>query len=763
MKKILFSIVTITTLIFSSKAQNVNIPDANFKSYLVGNTAINTSGDSEIQVTEANSFTGTIDINSNGTITNLTGIEEFVNLTNLDCAGNNITIIDLTQNIDLTFLNISAMSTLSSIDISQNTALVTFYCGGSSLNSLDLSSNTNLTTFDCNTSSLTSINIANGNNTNISYFKTLSNPNLNCIEVDNVGWSSSNWTDIDSWSYFSVDCSVPNAADTVYVNTNATGNNDGTSWTDAYTELSDATINANQLSEIWVAEGTYLPHATNRFVSFIPIAKMYGGFNGTETQLTERDWIANPTILSGNIGDNSDETDNSYTVIIPQSMDSIVVDGFTISDGYANGSTGALRFGGGMYVSNNTTPVTIKNCIIKNNKATGDAGIYCELSGANTGLTKNVLIENTQFTNNLSRWSPAFGIIVLSGTINVNLVNCLIDNNETNFFPSSTNTANNMPGGRFTVVNGSGLNGKVINCTFTKNTNNSAFTDAEKSVFGIQGSTNNTQIYNSIFWDNPGNLDNISVGYGNNATYTPNSVEVFNTISEDVMANIPYVTTTNSGQGDPLFTNSSVDDFTLQNTSVVIDGGSTDGILSLIPITDLNRGTRIVGTNIDLGCYESCTATNDLTTLTSGLTITANENSTGITYRWLDCDNNDSFISGETSQSFTATSNGSYACEITNECSIDTTLCIDISGLGITDNNTSSNLLIYPNPTNGELNIETGTLTIAEAKIVDITGKTIATISFDSNTADVSYLANGIYFLQIQTENGLVTQKIIKE
>ncbi len=70
-------IITILTLFCLSTfnfAQNVNIPDANFKAYLVGNSAINTNGDSEISFAEAQSFTGTIDCSSNQ-INDLTGIK----------------------------------------------------------------------------------------------------------------------------------------------------------------------------------------------------------------------------------------------------------------------------------------------------------------------------------------------------------------------------------------------------------------------------------------------------------------------------------------------------------------------------------------------------------------------------------------------------------------------------------------------------------------------------------------------------------------
>ena len=78
---------------FSAYGQNVNIPDANFKAYLVGNTAINTNLDTEIQVSEANAFTGSIDCSSLS-IADLTGIEEFTDLTILYCGNNQLTELD---------------------------------------------------------------------------------------------------------------------------------------------------------------------------------------------------------------------------------------------------------------------------------------------------------------------------------------------------------------------------------------------------------------------------------------------------------------------------------------------------------------------------------------------------------------------------------------------------------------------------------------------------------------------------------------------
>ena len=84
--------------------QNVNIPDANFKAYLVNNIAINTNADNEIQVSEASAFNDTIAC-SYLDISNLKGIEAFTALTNLYCSGNQLTSLDVSKNTALTELN----------------------------------------------------------------------------------------------------------------------------------------------------------------------------------------------------------------------------------------------------------------------------------------------------------------------------------------------------------------------------------------------------------------------------------------------------------------------------------------------------------------------------------------------------------------------------------------------------------------------------------------------------------------------------------
>ena len=211
MKKILLILLCFPMIGFG---QNVNIPDANFKAYLVGNTAINTNGDAEIQLSEATAFNGGIFcINMN--IADLTGIEAFTALTDLYCYYNQLTSLDVSQNTNLTLMWCD-YNQLTNLDVSQNTALTNLQCGNNQLTSLDVSQNTALTVLVCDTNQLTILDVRNGNNTNM-YLNAYTNPNLFCINVDNTTWSTSNWTMIDPQHYFSNNCS-PNSVEEHSIN-----------------------------------------------------------------------------------------------------------------------------------------------------------------------------------------------------------------------------------------------------------------------------------------------------------------------------------------------------------------------------------------------------------------------------------------------------------------------------------------------------------------------------------------------------------------
>ena len=141
-----------------SFGQNVNIPDANFKAYLVGNKEINTNGDKEIQVSEASAFNGQINCYSMN-ISNLKGIEAFTALTDLDCDNNKLKSLDLSKNIALTDLN-CGKNQLTSLDVSGATSLTALICWANQLTSLDVSKNTALTGLNCDNNQLKSLDVS---------------------------------------------------------------------------------------------------------------------------------------------------------------------------------------------------------------------------------------------------------------------------------------------------------------------------------------------------------------------------------------------------------------------------------------------------------------------------------------------------------------------------------------------------------------------------------------------------------------------------
>lgn len=194
-----------------------------------------------------------------------------------------------------------------------------------------------------------------------------------------------------------------------YVNVNATGANNGTSWQNAFTDLSMALniacsnygygTSAEQ-KEIWVAKGTYRPAGPggNRHKSFImpPNVGVFGGFAGNETNRGQRNPAANVTILSGDLNDDdgpgfTNRDENSYHVVFSQAVYNIYgsfLDGFTITGGNANGGGWNDR-GGGIHLDH--SGATISRCIIKGNLAKYGGGVYN--GGGGNSLTTAYFVE----------------------------------------------------------------------------------------------------------------------------------------------------------------------------------------------------------------------------------------------------------------------------------------------------------------------------------------------------------------------------------
>jgi hypothetical protein len=143
---------------------------------------------------------------------------------------------------------------------------------------------------------------------------------------------------------------------------------------------------------------------------------IYGGFAGTETERGKRDWVANPTILSGDIGTAGDPTDNSYHVVRANQEDELaILDGFTITGGNANGDP-PDDIGGGVY-SRRGTP-TLTNLVLKDNFAAFGGGGMANDANSKPTLTRVVLSNNVSNDGGgmyNTQSSPSLNDVIFSG------------------------------------------------------------------------------------------------------------------------------------------------------------------------------------------------------------------------------------------------------------------------------------------------------------------------------------------------------------
>ncbi|MFT5885943.1 MAG: putative outer membrane repeat protein [Arcticibacterium sp.] len=218
-----------------------------------------------------------------------------------------------------------------------------------------------------------------------------------------------------------------------YVKSTASGIGDGTDWANASDNLQAMIDSSSSNDEVWVMTGTYKPAnyptgctdcGEERDFSFMVKnqVKVYGSFIGTETLLSERTnavILANPSVLSGDIGVQNDSTDNVYHVIMSVSDDSTtVLDGFTIYKGFSVGASGnrsmeakliSKALGAGMH--NRSSFVRIRNCDFKDNAGNSGGGMYNNYS--------DVSIEKCNYLNNYADFVGG-GIYNSLGSIIIN-------------------------------------------------------------------------------------------------------------------------------------------------------------------------------------------------------------------------------------------------------------------------------------------------------------------------------------------------------
>ncbi|MGI5974535.1 MAG: T9SS type A sorting domain-containing protein [Paludibacter sp.] len=145
--------------------------------------------------------------------------------------------------------------------------------------------------------------------------------------------------------------------------------------------------------------------------------------------------------------------------------------------------------------------------------------------------------------------------------------------------------------------------------------------------------------------------------------------------------------------------------------------------------------------------------------------FTLKANAENAAYQWVDCNNGNAPIEGETNQFFTATQNGSYAVEVTQNNCTDTSDCYEITNVGILENTFDNNITVYPNPTDGILIIDLGeTLPEFIVSITDVSGKLLKQSTY-KNTQKLELnldIQPGFYLLTIDLENKKAIRRLIK-
>jgi len=306
----------------------------------------------------------------------------------------------------------------------------------------------------------------------------------------------------------------------IYVDADAPGANDGTSWEDAYNFLQDALADADLAEkpvEVWVAQGVYTPDSdsvvpdgtgdregTFQLISGVTLMGGYVGFG--EPDPDARNTEAYETVLSGDLDCNdvgsANNAENSHHVVTGSATDaSAVLDGFTIAGGNANG-LGTDSSGGGMFNGPGSSP-TVTSCMFSRNLASDHgAGMY-----------------------NDSDCSPT-------------LTDCTFSNNS----------AVGYGGG---LYNGNGCSGTLTNCVFTGNTANYGG--------GMRNSTSNPTLLNCTFSENSADygagMNNADTSNATltNCTFSGNSAErngggMLNSYSSPIVEACTF--NSNSARGD---------------------------------------------------------------------------------------------------------------------------------------------------------------------------------------------------------------------
>lgn len=425
-------------------------------------------------------------------------------------------------------------------------------------------------------------------------------------------------------------------ATTIYVDASAIGSNSGATWTDAFTDLQDAIALSIFGDEIWVAQGIYKTTSGTSRSTYFTIkngTKLYGGFSGIETDLSQRNVGVNVTILSAEIGSGS-ASDNSYHVVYFNNVaNQTRLDGFSITGAYNTSD-----YGGGAKV-NASSPV-IANCIFLGNYA-GEGG------GAINHSTSGILtLDNCVFDGNVGNTYGGGALRLYTGTVNIS--NCYFKSNQSNTYGGAifiygaiVNISNSVFAGNISQTSGSAIRisdvgtlhlsnslvvgnytnqtgtitsstfsntsaHTILNCTIAHNKHDNSGGSSTSSTVALN---DEAKITNSIIYGNNSAIQVLSTGLLFNYNITQNGTN--NATGTNIIYVDPEFVMPGNAAMAPFDTTGL--NYQLEILSVGIDAGLNTSVSGT---TDLAGNSRIHNNRVDLGALEKsfCLSPSQFTT-----------------------------------------------------------------------------------------------------------------------------------------------------